>query len=60
MKRYFIYIMTAMLSLVMASCVEEQVFQPSELDNENCWDFIVENNGTYEDLFDKIYDTFTQ
>lgn len=28
-----------------------------ELDNENCWDFIVENNGTYEDLFEKIYDT---
>lgn len=37
MKRYFIYIMTAMLSLVMASCVEEQVFQPGELDNENCY-----------------------
>lgn len=29
--------MTAMLSLVMASCVEEQVFQPGELDNENCY-----------------------
>ena len=37
MKRYFIYIMTAMLSLVMASCVEEQVYQPGELDNENCY-----------------------
>lgn len=29
--------MTAMLSLVMASCVEEQVYQPGELDNENCY-----------------------
>ncbi len=29
--------MTAMLSLVMASCVEEQVFQPGDLDNENCY-----------------------
>lgn len=29
--------MTAMLSLVMASCVEEHVFQPGELDNENCY-----------------------
>ena len=37
MKRYFIYIMTAMLSLVMASCVEEQLYQPGELDNENCY-----------------------
>ena len=26
-----------------------------ELDNENCWDFIVENNGTYEELFAHIY-----
>lgn len=29
--------MTAMLSLVMASCVEEQLYQPGELDNENCY-----------------------
>ena len=27
-----------------------------ELDNEDCWDFVVENNGTYEELFTKIYD----
>ena len=26
-----------------------------ELDNEDCWDFVVENNGTYEELFTKIY-----
>ena len=37
MKRYFIYIMTAMLSLFMTSCVEEQIYQPGELDAENCY-----------------------
>lgn len=26
-----------------------------EFDNEDCWDFVVENNGTYEDLFEQVY-----
>lgn len=29
--------MTAMLSLFMTSCVEEQIYQPGELDAENCY-----------------------
>lgn len=26
-----------------------------DLDNEDCWDYVIENNGTYEELFSKVY-----
>ncbi|MBR5103811.1 MAG: hypothetical protein IKV05_03915 [Bacteroidales bacterium] len=37
MKRNLIYIMTALLSMVLASCVQEEMHAPGELDNENCY-----------------------
>ena len=37
MKRYFIYMMTALLSLALVSCVEEEIHAPGELDSENCY-----------------------
>ena len=37
MKRNLIYIMTALLSMVLASCAQEEMHAPGELDNENCY-----------------------
>lgn len=37
MKRNLIYIMTALLSMVLASCAQEEMHTPGELDNENCY-----------------------
>ena len=37
MKRSLIYIMTALLSMVMFSCAQEEMHAPGELDNENCY-----------------------
>lgn len=37
MKRYFIYMMTAVLSMMMVSCAEEEAHAPGELDDENCY-----------------------
>ena len=37
MKRYFKYMMTALLSLALISCVEEEQHAPGELDSENCY-----------------------
>ena len=37
MKRSLIYIMTALLSMVMFSCAQEEMHVPGELDNENCY-----------------------
>ena len=37
MKRNLIYIMTALLSMVLASCAQEEMHTPGELDNESCY-----------------------
>ena len=37
MKRNLIYMMTALLSMVLASCAREELHAPGELDNENCY-----------------------
>lgn len=37
MKRSLIYMMTALLSMVMFSCAQEEMHAPGELDNENCY-----------------------
>lgn len=37
MKRNLIYMMTALLSMVLASCAQEEMHAPGELDNENCY-----------------------
>ena len=37
MKRYFKYMMTALLSLALISCVEEEQHAPGEFDSENCY-----------------------
>lgn len=37
MKKYISYIMTALLSLVLASCAQEEMHAPGELDAEGCY-----------------------
>ena len=37
MKKYISYIMTALLSLVFASCAQEEMHAPGELDAEGCY-----------------------
>ena len=37
MKRYFIYITTALLALAAVSCQEEFRYEPGEADHENCY-----------------------
>jgi hypothetical protein len=37
MKRNLIYIMTALLSIILASCVQEEMHAPGELDSESCY-----------------------
>ena len=37
MKRNLIYIMTALLSMVLASCAQEEMHVPGELDSESCY-----------------------
>lgn len=37
MKRYILYIMTALMSLALASCAEEELHAPGELDNDDCY-----------------------
>lgn len=37
MKRNLIYIMTALLSMFLASCAQEEMHAPGDLDNENCY-----------------------
>lgn len=37
MKRYILYIMTALMSLALASCAEEELHAPGELDSDNCY-----------------------
>ena len=37
MKKYISYIMTALLSLVLASCTQEEMHAPGELDAEGCY-----------------------
>ena len=37
MKRYLLYILTAMLSLAAVSCAQEEMFAPGELDDKNCY-----------------------
>ncbi|MBR5568354.1 MAG: hypothetical protein IKW27_06395 [Bacteroidales bacterium] len=37
MKRYLLYILTAVLSMMAASCANEEIFAPGEFDDENCY-----------------------
>ena len=37
MKKYLYILMTAVLSMALVSCVEEEPYAPGELDNESCY-----------------------
>ena len=37
MKKYLYILMTAVLSMALVSCVEEEPYAPGELDSENCY-----------------------
>ena len=37
MKKYLYILMTAVLSMALVSCVEEEPYAPGELDNEDCY-----------------------
>lgn len=49
MKRYILFIMTAMLSLVFSSCVDE-MHQAGELDSDNCYGVYFPAQSGLEDL----------